>query len=124
MGFAAAGATASWEQHPGPSGVHRVVRTRRTAGDKMGEWQQRAQAALGHGDDLWCEDECILDYEEGSLEEVELVDDGDEDIWWEQGGIGLSLQLLETEVGLDKNNQNYQALEKQETSRNTQKKKA
>ncbi|KAJ1170813.1 hypothetical protein NDU88_002684 [Pleurodeles waltl] len=42
----------------------------------MGEMQQqRAQAVLGQGDDLWCEDECILDYEEGSLEEGELVDD-------------------------------------------------
>ncbi|KAJ1176754.1 hypothetical protein NDU88_002021 [Pleurodeles waltl] len=48
MVFAPAGAAASWEQRPGPSGVHRVVSTRRIAGDKTGAWQQRTQAALGH----------------------------------------------------------------------------
>ncbi|KAJ1099162.1 hypothetical protein NDU88_004266 [Pleurodeles waltl] len=93
-GFAPAGAAASWERRPGPSGVQRVVNTQRTAGDKTGEWQLRAQAALGQDGDLWCEDECILDYEEASLEEGELVDDSDEDIWWEQGGVGPLMLFL------------------------------
>ncbi|KAJ1172265.1 hypothetical protein NDU88_004112 [Pleurodeles waltl] len=36
MGFALAGAAASWEQHPGPSGLQPVVNTRRTTGTTAG----------------------------------------------------------------------------------------
>ncbi|KAJ1181971.1 hypothetical protein NDU88_007170 [Pleurodeles waltl] len=85
-GFALTGAAASWEQRLGPSGVQPVANTRRTARTTAGELPQRAQEFLAHGSDLWHEDECVLDYEETSLEEGELVDDGDEEIWWEQGG--------------------------------------
>ncbi|KAJ1088245.1 hypothetical protein NDU88_001403 [Pleurodeles waltl] len=88
MGFAPVCAAISWEQRPGPSEVQRFVNTRHTAETKAGEWPQRAQETLGQGGDLWREDEFLLDYEETILEEGELADDGDEDIWWEQGGVG------------------------------------
>ncbi|KAJ1132196.1 hypothetical protein NDU88_010523 [Pleurodeles waltl] len=71
MGFVPAGTAASWEQRPGPSGVHRVVSMQRTAGDKTGE----------------------------CLEEGELVDDGEEDIWWEQGGVGPANVLSQSLQG-------------------------
>ncbi|KAJ1217543.1 hypothetical protein NDU88_005137 [Pleurodeles waltl] len=99
MGFALAGAAASWEQCPGPSGVQPVVITRRTAGTTAGELPQRAQEVLGHGNDLWRE-EFILDYEETGLEEEELVDDGDEEIWWEQGGAGPANALSQSLQGV------------------------
>ncbi|KAJ1189471.1 hypothetical protein NDU88_006216 [Pleurodeles waltl] len=99
MGFAPAGAAASWKQHPGPSGVQRFVNMQRRVGTKAGEWPQRAQEALGQGGDLLREDECILDYKETSLGEGELADDGDEDNWWEQGGVGPTNALSQSLQG-------------------------
>ncbi|KAJ1084549.1 hypothetical protein NDU88_004696 [Pleurodeles waltl] len=87
-GFVPANAAASWEQRPGPSGVQPVVNRRRTVRTTAGELPRRAQEALGYGNELWRED-CILDYDETSIEEGELVDDGEEEIWWEQGGEGV-----------------------------------
>ncbi|KAJ1206966.1 hypothetical protein NDU88_002359 [Pleurodeles waltl] len=87
MGFAPAGAAASSEQRPSPSGTHRGSAAQLAAAEQMGEWQQpRAPAAVVQGEDLWCEEECVLDFEERSFEEGELVDEGEEDGWWAQGG--------------------------------------
>ncbi|KAJ1144005.1 hypothetical protein NDU88_010307 [Pleurodeles waltl] len=99
-GFAPANAAASWEQRPGPSGVQPVVTMRRAVRTTAGELPLRAQEVLSHGNDLWREDECVLDYEETSLEEGELVDDGDEEIWWEQGGVGLANALSQSLQGV------------------------
>ncbi|KAJ1144008.1 hypothetical protein NDU88_010310 [Pleurodeles waltl] len=99
-GFAPANAAASWEQRPGPSGVQPVVTMRRAVRTTAGELPLRAQEVLGHGNDLWREDECVLDYEETSLEEGELVDDGDEEIWWEQGWVGPANALSQSLQGV------------------------
>ncbi|KAJ1104843.1 hypothetical protein NDU88_002252 [Pleurodeles waltl] len=80
QGFAPASAASSWEQCPGTSGVQPVVNMRRTVRTTAGELPRRAQEVLGYGNELWREDDCILDYDETSLEEGELVDDGEEEI--------------------------------------------
>ncbi|KAJ1176823.1 hypothetical protein NDU88_002090 [Pleurodeles waltl] len=98
-GFAPASAAASWERRPGPSGVQAGVHKRRTVGTTAGELPRRAQEALGYGNELWCEDN-ILDYDETSIEEGELVDDGEELIWWEQGGVGPANALSQSLQGI------------------------
>ncbi|KAJ1082226.1 hypothetical protein NDU88_002394 [Pleurodeles waltl] len=73
MGFAPAGA--SGEQRPGPSGMRGGPAVRLVDVELRVEWQQkRAQAAEVPREDLWCEEECVLDFEERSFEEGELVD--------------------------------------------------
>ncbi|KAJ1117897.1 hypothetical protein NDU88_006093 [Pleurodeles waltl] len=84
----------------GPIGVQPVVTMRRTVRTTVGELPRRAQEVLGHGNELWREDDCILDYDETSLEEGELVDDGDEEIWWEQGGVGPANALSQSWHGV------------------------
>ncbi|KAJ1119926.1 hypothetical protein NDU88_008109 [Pleurodeles waltl] len=86
-GFAPAGAPASRERRSGPLEV--TVRApkrhavRMTAGASL-RWAQEEQDS---GSALGCEDD-MLDYEEASIEEGELVDDGEENNWWEQGRMG------------------------------------
>ncbi|KAJ1092336.1 hypothetical protein NDU88_005447 [Pleurodeles waltl] len=87
MGFAPAGATASGEQHPGPSGMHGGPIAWLADMELRGEWQQKgAQAAERQREDLWCEEDCVLDFEEHSFEEGELVDEGKEEGWWVHRG--------------------------------------
>ncbi|KAJ1129381.1 hypothetical protein NDU88_007752 [Pleurodeles waltl] len=89
MGFAPAGAgtATSGEQHPGPSGLRWGPVVRLADVELRGEWQQKgAQTAEGQREDLWCEEECVLDFEERSFEEGELVDEGEEKGWWAHGG--------------------------------------
>ncbi|KAJ1136497.1 hypothetical protein NDU88_002913 [Pleurodeles waltl] len=98
-GFAPVSATASWERRPGPSGVQTGVNKRRTVRTTAGELPRRAQEALGYSNELRCEDD-ILDYDETSIEEGELVDDGEEEIWWEQGGVGPANALSQSLQGV------------------------
>ncbi|KAJ1131245.1 hypothetical protein NDU88_009584 [Pleurodeles waltl] len=86
-GRAPAGAPASWERHPGPAGVQGGVRKNSTVKTARVEGPRPAQEVWEHGSDTWCVDN-VLDYDETSLEEGELVDDGTEESWWEQGGVG------------------------------------
>ncbi|KAJ1162428.1 hypothetical protein NDU88_002896 [Pleurodeles waltl] len=46
--------------------------------------------------DPWCEEECVLDFGNGSIEEGELVDDREEEDWWAQGGAGPANMLSQS----------------------------
>ncbi|KAJ1082311.1 hypothetical protein NDU88_002479 [Pleurodeles waltl] len=69
MGFAPAGAASSGEQRPGPSGMRGGPAARLADVELRGEWQQKRDQAEGvQRGDLWCEEECVLDFEERSFE--------------------------------------------------------
>ncbi|KAJ1208836.1 hypothetical protein NDU88_004219 [Pleurodeles waltl] len=87
-GRAPASAAASWEQRPGPAGVQKGVRKKSAVETAVVEGPRRAQEVWDYGNDPWCVDN-LLDYDETSLEEEELVDDGAEESWWEQGSISF-----------------------------------
>ncbi|KAJ1124300.1 hypothetical protein NDU88_002761 [Pleurodeles waltl] len=71
-GFAPDGAAISWEQRPGPSRLQRGEAVRSAGVEPTGEWYpQRTRSAVVQGGDLWCEEECVLDFDEGSVEEGE-----------------------------------------------------
>ncbi|KAJ1204643.1 hypothetical protein NDU88_000083 [Pleurodeles waltl] len=86
-GFAPAGAPASRERRSGPLevtvGAPMRSAVRMTAGASL-RWAQEEQDS---GNAFESEDD-MLDYEEASIEEGELVDDGEEEEWWGQGGMG------------------------------------
>ncbi|KAJ1182070.1 hypothetical protein NDU88_007265 [Pleurodeles waltl] len=94
-GRAPAGAPASWEWRPGPAGVQVGVRKKSAVETAMVEGPRRAQEVWDHGIDPWCVDN-VLDYDETSLEEGELVDDGTEESWWEQGRVGPANALSQS----------------------------
>ncbi|KAJ1164324.1 hypothetical protein NDU88_004764 [Pleurodeles waltl] len=85
MGLAPAGIATSGEQHPGPSGMRWGLSARLADVDLGGEWQQKRAPGVQRGD-LWCEEECVLDFEGRSIEEGELVNEGEEDGWWANSG--------------------------------------
>ncbi|KAJ1150125.1 hypothetical protein NDU88_002923 [Pleurodeles waltl] len=57
---------------------------------------QGTRAAVIQGGDQWCEEACLLDFDEGSVEEGELVDEGEEEDWWAQGGAGPTNALSQS----------------------------
>ncbi|KAJ1123147.1 hypothetical protein NDU88_001620 [Pleurodeles waltl] len=86
-GFAPGNAATLWEQHPGPLRIHRG-KDRHDAG---GESTHALQSQ-----DPWCVEECVLDFDEDSVEEGELVDDREEEDWWAQGGSGPANALSQS----------------------------
>ncbi|KAJ1162074.1 hypothetical protein NDU88_002552 [Pleurodeles waltl] len=84
-GFAPASASTSWERRPGPAGVQVGVFKRSTVGAAVVEGPRRAQEVWDYGIDPWCVDH-VLDYNETSLEEGELVDEGGKLVGAGRGG--------------------------------------
>ncbi|KAJ1139578.1 hypothetical protein NDU88_005947 [Pleurodeles waltl] len=96
-GFVPNDATILWEQRPGPSKFQRGKDRRHAGGEPKGELLlQGTRAAVLQGGDLWREEECVLDFDEGSVEEGELVDDREEEDWWAQGGSGPANALSQS----------------------------
>ncbi|KAJ1164879.1 hypothetical protein NDU88_005312 [Pleurodeles waltl] len=87
-GFAPGDAATLREKRPGLSYVQ-YGKDRRQAGRELkgALLPQDTRAGL-QGGELWREEEWVLDFEEESLEEGELVDDREEEDWWAKGGAG------------------------------------
>ncbi|KAJ1172800.1 hypothetical protein NDU88_004642 [Pleurodeles waltl] len=105
-GFVPDDAAILWEQRPGPSKFQRGKNRRHAGGEPKCELlPQGTRAAVLQGGDLWREEECVLDFDEGSVEEGELVDDREEEDWWAQGGAGTLMLCLSRYRGPGRFNQ-------------------
>ncbi|KAJ1112644.1 hypothetical protein NDU88_000905 [Pleurodeles waltl] len=79
----------------GSSGVQVGVCKKSAVETAVVEGPRQAQEVWNYGNDPWCVDH-VLDYDETSLEEGELVDDGTKESWWEQGGVGPANALSQS----------------------------
>ncbi|KAJ1162292.1 hypothetical protein NDU88_002760 [Pleurodeles waltl] len=83
-----------WEQRPGSSRLQLGEAVRRAGVEPTREfYPQGTRAAVVQGGDPGCEEASVLDFDEGSVEEGELVDEGEEEDWWAQGGAGPASAL-------------------------------
>ncbi|KAJ1106252.1 hypothetical protein NDU88_003655 [Pleurodeles waltl] len=65
-----------WEQRPGQSKLQRGKDWHHAGGEPTCELLlQGTRVAVFQGGDPWREEKCVLDFDEGSVEEGELVDD-------------------------------------------------
>ncbi|KAJ1154889.1 hypothetical protein NDU88_007632 [Pleurodeles waltl] len=94
-GFAPGDAATLWKQRPGPlkfqCGKHRG----HAGGEPTRDLHlQGTRVTVMERGDPWCDEECVLDFDEDSVEEGELVDDREEEDWWAQGGAGPLMRCL------------------------------
>ncbi|KAJ1139565.1 hypothetical protein NDU88_005934 [Pleurodeles waltl] len=83
MGFAPTGVAVPRERRPGPSGMQKGLCVQYVEAAWSGEWQQLGSSAAGlHVLDIIGDEECELDFEERSIEEGELFEEGEEEEWW------------------------------------------
>ncbi|KAJ1176410.1 hypothetical protein NDU88_001691 [Pleurodeles waltl] len=86
-GIAPGGATPRCEQRPGPS-RHGEFGRGEGLKPQQGSSRQTTRSVGGQRTDSWLQEACVLDFEEDSLEEGELIEEREEDDWWAQGGAG------------------------------------
>ncbi|KAJ1123936.1 hypothetical protein NDU88_002403 [Pleurodeles waltl] len=86
-GLASDDAAPRWEQRRGPSRRGEVVR-RASLEPQQGVVTQTTRTAGIQGGDSWCDETCVLDFDEDSVEEGEFIEEGEEENWWAKGGVG------------------------------------
>ncbi|KAJ1190038.1 hypothetical protein NDU88_006778 [Pleurodeles waltl] len=78
-GFAPGDAATLWEQRLGPLMLQRGKHRHHAGGEPTRDLHlQGTRAMVLQRGDPWCDEECVLDFEEDSVEEGELVDDREE----------------------------------------------
>ncbi|KAJ1186335.1 hypothetical protein NDU88_003117 [Pleurodeles waltl] len=86
-----------WEQRLGPSRLPRGEVVRCAGVEPQQEfYPQGTRAAAIQGGDPWCDETCVLEFDKGSVEEGELVEEGEEEDWWAQGGAGPANALSQS----------------------------
>ncbi|KAJ1123273.1 hypothetical protein NDU88_001746 [Pleurodeles waltl] len=86
-GLAPGDAAPCWEQRLGPSRRGEVVR-RVGLEPQQGGVKQTNRIVGIQGGDSWPDETCVLDFDEDSVEEGELIEEREEEDWWAQGGAG------------------------------------
>ncbi|KAJ1179511.1 hypothetical protein NDU88_004745 [Pleurodeles waltl] len=86
-----------WEQRPGPSRLSRGETVRHAGLESQLEFYARGTRAVAEqGGGPWCDEACVLDFDEDCVEEGELVEGREEEDWWAQGGAGPAIALSQS----------------------------